>query len=414
MKPYAQFKIQRVSRMILWGAAGRAMLVLMALATFNTFAATAIVSNNHDSGPGSLRAAVAAANDDSSITTIQFQNGVGTIVAESTITYSGPQSLTIIAQGAILDGASEPFDLLIDGGGGNLTLQHLVVQNSGANGIVVAVPSDAVGEVTVALFDVGILDNALFGLHIDDLAGSAAGVGLTVDACSILRNGQAETDKDGIRIDERGEGGIWASVNNSEVEHNGGDGIELDEGGPGDAALAATHSSFSLNGFQDPDDFDDGIDIDEADEGDVLWSMVDVVVNGNADQGCDIDEDKDTPEGAGNLIVQLVQVDASGNTKEGIKCDEEGPGNLDLQLNLGLVDGSAKQEGIDVSEADAGNLSVRVVNSVITNNKKAGLAMEQADDGTGSLRLQHVTFSGNDTPYDTDGVSVIAVGGNQP
>jgi len=99
---------------------------------------------------------------------------------------------------------------------------------------------------------------------------------------------------------------------------------------------------------------------------------------------------------------------------EGIKCDEEGPGNLELQLNLGLVDGSAEQEGIDVTEADAGNLSVRVVNSVITNNAKSGLKAEQGDAGTGSLRLQHVTFSGNSKPYSTDGVSVIVVGSGNP
>lgn len=55
----------------------------------------AVVTNDADAGKGSARAALELANENRSIHVIRFEDGVGTIGIESTLTYTGKQSLRI-------------------------------------------------------------------------------------------------------------------------------------------------------------------------------------------------------------------------------------------------------------------------------------------------------------------------------
>src|SRR5687767_12431213 len=88
------------------------------------------VSNSNDSGAGSFRDAIVQANGDASIATIQFKGGVSVIALASTVVFSGLQDLTILGNGATLDGANSGGRAFEAIGGGDLTVSSLVVQNS--------------------------------------------------------------------------------------------------------------------------------------------------------------------------------------------------------------------------------------------------------------------------------------------
>src|SRR5262245_30604169 len=67
-------------------------------------AADVTVTNANDAGPGSFRAAILAANGNPSIGRVVFA-GVSTVNLESTVAYTGTQSLEIVGNGAVLDGS---------------------------------------------------------------------------------------------------------------------------------------------------------------------------------------------------------------------------------------------------------------------------------------------------------------------
>ena len=67
---------------------------------------TVHVKNSDTSGPGSFAQALLDANDDPTITRIQFTGEVKTVPLSATVVYTGPQPLTIEGNNAIIDGTS--------------------------------------------------------------------------------------------------------------------------------------------------------------------------------------------------------------------------------------------------------------------------------------------------------------------
>jgi hypothetical protein len=71
---------------------------------------------------------------------------------------------------------------------------------------------------------------------------------------SVLANNSLSSvkliDFDGIRVDERGQGDIHATIINTHIDSNGGDGLELDEAGRGSIDTILKHVTFNDNGFQ--------------------------------------------------------------------------------------------------------------------------------------------------------------------
>lgn len=372
---------------------------VLILATAPAIAATVAVTNNNDSGQGSFRAAVEAANADPSITGIQFQVGVGTIVLGSSIEYLGAQSLSIDGKGATVDGAGW-FDVFISSGGGDLSIRELIVQN-GRNGILVDVPGAAEGEVSVSLFEVVVRDNSEFGLRIDDLTNSsAASIGVDVAFSAFTGNGLSAPDLDGFRVDEGGDGDVMANVQNSVFTGNGADGLELDESGAGDVTLTARGSAFDGNGLN-PDDTDDGVDIDEQGDGSVWFRIVQSTFNDNSDDGIDMDED-----GNGDMFASLIQVEASRMGDKGVNLAENGPGDFTGQLNLVLAEDNG-DVGLRMREFGSGNFDTRLVSSTTIDNADFDIEVREVDAGAGELRLQQTTFGTINNP---DGIEVTEVG----
>lgn len=365
---------------------------------------TAWVTNNNDQGPGSLRAAVGAANGNAGITRIDIAFHVSTIALTQPLVFTGSQPLVINAGRAVIDGAGLPAGSagFRATGGGDLSVLGLGVRRAPAEGIVVAVPGTATGTVKVKLVNVAVENNGSHGILINDQAeffndpestsplGSAASLDVQLVAVRSLNNGFTALDQDGIRINEGGEGTLKASISLANVTGNGGDGIELDERATGDASFSLIGSTLLRNGGYDAADFDDGIDVDEAGDGSILGSISFSKISENFEQGVDLNEND-----LGDLKVDMTLVEASDNKEEGIEYEEDDDvaGGGDIVATLiavkthrnGALDGDA---GLKLREKGTGDLNVKLIGVESSNNFVDGIFLREDAAGTLNGTLQ--------------------------
>ncbi len=407
-----------------------------------------IVSSDADSGRGSFRAAVEAANHRSSISLILFLPGVDATL-ESDVEYTGSQLLVIAGFVAIVRGAetatpAETWDggLIKATGGGDLKISSLSLLNSFNNGIGVFVPADATGTQSLTLHRVTIrgarfhgvfFDGQLStGFNTDDVLhpecedpypfDSDASHFLTIGQSTISGNGTlaggfqtgpefvvdgvtflkgCPADFDGVRVDDGGLGDITALVSYSHVDDNLADGIEYDESEDGSVKALMFGSSVSRNGETGTDDLDDGFDIDEAGEGDLEVLVVNSEFLDNRDEGLDFDEDD-----GGSVDVALYGVVSSRNEDEGFKIDETGDGDLVALVQDSVINESLSQQGIDLTEEDEGDYSVQIIDSAVKFNDDEGVASEQVAPGTGLLTIIDSDLTENGDPsLDLTGVT---------
>jgi hypothetical protein len=421
------------------------------------------VTTNADAGPGSFRDAIALANGDASVRKVSFHPSLGPVSLQQGVAFTGAQELTIQGHGATLDGSglATAEGALLVSGGGDLTIEGLTVRNAPGIGITVKIPASETGQVRITLTDLHVLDNGLHGVLINDQAeyfndpnstsdaGSNAGLLVMVRRSSFERNGLTVIDQDGLRVNEGGVGDLEVSIQGTRVVGNGGDGIEFDERAGGSAVFTVRNTALLFNGPFSATDFDDGIDVDEAGDGDIRGSFVDVSANDNFEQGVDLNENdagdmkitmfgvealrnrqegiefeedddfagggniealledivtdgnlggdaglKLREKGAGNVIATLRNVEASGNTVGGILVREDGSGDQTTVVINARTFGNAL-DGIKFDENSSGNLDAEVVNAVSSDNTGAGVAAEQALPGTGLLKIKALTATGN-------------------
>lgn len=366
----------------------------------------------------SLIQAIAAANSNSKQTRIVFRRGAH-IQLSAPVIYTGTQPLTLIGNGATVDGThAGSFELdedltaitedgtLVFNTAADLTIKNLTIANSATRGLVVNIPDDAQGhDITVELNKVAVTDSALYGVHIDDnadefddgIAGSDIGVELIIRNSKFTGNGTGAIDFDGVRVDERGLGDIHAEIINTHIDANGGDGIELDEGGDGDVDATMINVTLNGNGFFNEEDLDDGFDIDEADAGDLEVTLIKVQVNDNMDEGLDFDE-----AGEGDLDMMLRRVSANNNKDEAIKADEEDGGDLEVDLKKIVVQNSG-DDGIQLTELGEGEIDAKFTKVTSVDNAKYGIKAEQwvvEDEPTpaenpGTIKSRKVYLEGN-------------------
>ena len=293
--------------------------------------AIAIVTHPYDEGKGSFRDAIAQANADPRIVRIEFKPESRTIMLESSITYTGAQAITIVGKNATLDAGNAGGPALIANGGGNLTIEALTVRNAPSEGIDIEVPASATGVMKVTLDRVNAIDNAGHGILINDQvdpstadgvqpvsSGSAASLEVTIVDSRFAGNGYSVSDRDGLRVNEGGLGSLTFTAKGVRSEDNAADGIELDERGEGDVVIDVEDTRIERNGKFDPEDLDDGFDIDEYNDGSIRGSLRRVVASNNYEEGLDFNENN-----AGDLRVDLTTVEASGNREEGIDYEED-------------------------------------------------------------------------------------------
>jgi len=238
----------------------------------------------------------------------------------------------------------------------------------------------------------------------------------------IAEVGTGKFDGDGLRVNERSEGGINFFANRSSFAKVGADGVELDEDDtviegatPGDVMVHVTNSVFNNNGsycnpdilevdlpdpaewdgdgepdldwitdwlngdFESPDNScfevtiedEDGNTIDSIDDVD---NLAEYEVAIDTDDGFDIDE-----AGPGGLSGMLTNLDVNDNYDEGLDFDSLGDGDdnfVDLDI-MAVRGGNNNDEAIKVSEE--GNASVVVNMRAI--EIEGDVEVEEEDDG---------------------------------
>jgi hypothetical protein len=87
-------------------------------------------------------------------------------------------------------------------------------------------------------------------------------------------------------------------------------------------------SRFVDNGPLVPDDLEDGIDVDEADDGSIYATFAGSELAGNHDEGADLNE-----TGPSGIDARFVNVRATGTVDgEGIALEEHDAGDVALSL----------------------------------------------------------------------------------
>ena len=199
-------------------------------------------------------------------------------------------------------------------------------------------------------------------------------------------------------------------------------GIELDERGAGDVAFTVSGTAITGNGSFDPDDLDDGMDVDESgdgavrgvvkgstasdnfeegwdfnenDAGDFVVDMTNVHASRNGEEGVDFEEDDDDA-GGGDLVTTLVGVTADDNAggDAGIKIREKGAGSLAATVRGAQANGN-DEDGINVREDDVGDLEASVAQSTTAGNGDDGVNFDENADGDLTAATSHGTSSEN-------------------
>jgi hypothetical protein len=367
------------------------------------------VTSSADSGPGTLRAAIEAANTDPRIGEIRIATKLGVIGLLSPVEYTGAQDLELSGR-ARIDASGTGGDGIRSVGGADLEIEGLRIAGAPDNNIAIEVPAGATGTLRVELEDVTLVGSGNHGLFIEDqIENSDASIALSLEQVTVKDNGYGDVDQDGIRVNEGGLGGIRLTIRQSDFVGNGADGLELDEKGDGDVEIRLVGASFRENGPKDPSDLDDGLDVDEDGDGAITGRIVNSSFNDNFDQGLDLNENA-----AGDLRITLVNVRANGNGQEGIDLEEDddvnGGGDLVAELVNVTVNGNGFADptnGLKIEEDGVGNLTASITGSRASDNAAAGATFEQqqsdpADSGT--VELSNFTGTGNpDGLWVTDG-----------
>ncbi len=375
------------------------------------FAGVVRVTNSNDAGPGSFRQAILDANGNASIRRIEFAARLGTIALQQPVVYTGAQALAIDGNRATLEGSAlgAGEGAFTANGGGNLEISSLTVRGAPGVGITVAVPGTALGTVKVTLLNVNVANNGSHGVLINDQAeyfndpnstspdGSNASLEVLVIGSSSANNGFTALDQDGLRINEGGAGNLKATISASRVEGNGGDGVEFDERGTSDVQFSVIGAALNRNGSFSSEDFDDGIDIDEAGDGSIIGNFLLTAANENFEQGFDLNEND-----AGDLRVDMSLVEAIDNREEGIEYEEDddfaGGGDIIATLvgikvrGNGSVDGDA---GLKLREKGVGNLNARLIGVESSGNLVDGILLREDADGNLVAKIQNATTNGN-------------------
>lgn len=340
-------------------------------------ASTVDVINNADSGPGSFRAAVEQANTDAGVDTIKFLDSPH---LTTPVIYIGAQHLLLRGNGFSVNGNT--FESTT---AGSIEVSGLTFKNSVGDGLKITSPIDLNVNIVSSYFQGNEGFGALIGQEVD----TDASVNVSLVGVQAVGNGLSITDKDGIRIQEKGPGNLVVTAVNSLFNDNGGDGLETDETGPGDNITVVALSKFNGNGGTNPLDLEDGLDTDENGPGKGVYVVYLSEAVGNFSQGFDFDTD-----GGGDFTANVVAVNSELNYDDGFKFNQKSSGNLNALLTLvTAIDNGDK--GIQVEEEGEGNLAVSVSKSTSIGNTSEGLLLTQELPGVGFAKIESSDISGN-------------------
>lgn len=351
--------------------------LLLAATTSSARAATLTVTNTNDSGPGSLRQAVAVAHDGDRITfavsgTITLTSGGLLIFKNVTISGPGANQLSI-------NGNQGSFVFAV-GFAKTVTISGLTVTNAGSG-----ILND---QSTVSVSNCVISGNSFAGL--DNEAGSAAGASMTVAECIISNNSGKGVFNVFPSLVNGGNGCACMTITDSVISNNSTDGIFNGSGDFfGTASLTVVKSNVS-------DNTGGGI-FNSASGGNTSETIVSTTVSGNSSGGLtDGINLVDGVFGFGQSNAQATITDStiSGNSTHG------GISFIGTHLTIAnsTISGNSSVDnggGID-ARGFASNfaLNVNIENSTVSGNSAAtnggGIYAFQT-----ALHVANSTISGN-------------------
>ena len=316
------------------------MVACGAMIASDAQALIAVVTNGNNAGAGSLRRAIADANNNPLVTAIEIEPTVGDIVISSRLTYTGTQPLVIEASGStvITDGVYAG-DLFLSTRTKSLTLAGLSFFG-GANGIIFRLPSTTTGLATLDIDDAFIGGGTGHAVYVDDLltptTGSAASVEVGIVGCLI-----AGSLLDGVRVDERGGGSAFLTIRNSLIDGCGGNGATVSEAGTGLAEVVVRSSTIVNNGG-------DGVSASEADGGILAFLLREGSFIGfNTGDQVHLSE-----LGGGALEAELREfstIDVGGSVNDAIEASQVAPGLGSLAIDeTSSVSGPVTLTGVDI------------------------------------------------------------------
>ncbi|MEO1638674.1 MAG: hypothetical protein AAFU41_05445 [Pseudomonadota bacterium] len=405
-----------------------------------------IVTSSADSGDGSLRAALAAAETATAPVQIMIATPEDMFL-DSGLVYAGTAPLTIFGAGQwIMTDADETLltsangadlavhDLTFAGPGGFDINNRADADGSAGKGIFIDVRDDQTGLVTLSLTNVGVYDVANHGIHVsdcslaDDCGGGGGGAGegseasilVTLNNVVVDNAGNGKFDADGLRVDERGAGDIRVVGADLLFTRVGADGAELDEGQAGSVIVDMANARFIDNGFYcDPaileaflpaepeGEFDEGTTAEDAIPGPVtnapdntcIEREVGLYDDGSVEEyefGIDVDDGFDVDEaGPGSIHAVLTNTDITANYDEGLDYDEEDAGDIVISVK-GFTGSGNTDDAIKMSEEGDGHVLGLIDGAVITNNGGVGIVLEEADGGDIYSVVSGTVTAGND------------------
>ena len=384
-----------------------------ALAALSLAASGLMTSSARAAAPGvsnaaEFLAAVDDANADPSISEIVFApNAVIELTDE--VRYTGVQDLTLVGRGATVSGATVTADtdtwdsgLFVSESGGDLTVERLTFADSFNNGLAVFLPEGS-GTVEIVLDQVAVTDAQFHGVLIDGQAttgyntddfihpncedpyfvNSGTSVDITVDRSVITGAGQL----DGYDISQ-------ATGCPQDF-----DGLRVDQGGAGDLIADLDRSTFDGN-------LADGVELDEKGDGSVDAAADRSSFSDNGDTVailCTVEEF------CGEDLAEEIE-----DLDDGFDIDEEDAGDLTVVVSRSAVNDN-RDEGMDMDEAGKGSIVGTVTKTEASRNGDEGYKASEEDAGDNTADISKSTFkdAGNDQieveSEDGDGSGTVTV-----
>ncbi|MGE0228912.1 MAG: hypothetical protein AB7U23_10425 [Dehalococcoidia bacterium] len=422
-------------------AALAVVLVAGARAPREVEAASLSVFSPADSGPGSFRAAVEAANADSSITEIVLRNWLP-VTLYTSVEYTGTQGLTIrgdnplayrTIQGSLFvpgDPDIEPLDcgMFRSTGGADVTFNQVTVQTSWCDALNI-VPVAGDDEIVITLNKVVLRNNFGSGMFLHEIEEAEAAIRLHVTSSLVTGNGRCRGAGGcafgGIELQGVGQGSIEAELSGSAFNGNGGDGLSVawDEAevttAPApvldvDLTVTANGTSFNDNGRsvtvlgaaergsgRGPSiaSHQSGNGLTVAGTGlgtgTVSVTLTNVQASGNAGDGVEVVEGLGLTDDTSNVVFNATSVLAWGNGSDGLDVAESGDGALEMDL-ASVSTWSNGGSGVAGDEQGDGDFNFDASGSSSYRNGLHGYSLEQTD-GSGELSagFEQTVVSGN-------------------
>jgi hypothetical protein len=145
--------------------------------------------------------------------------------------------------------------------------------------------------------------------------------------------------------------------------------------------------------------YEQGLDFNENDAGDLRVNLTDVEANDNLQEGIEYEEDDDVA-GGGDVVTVMERITTNGNgvDEETAAVVQRGAGNFSTPLS-NIIASQNSEAGIHLRETDAGDARVSIDGAVTNGNSgSTGHGIEVRESSSGSITaatITNVTTSGN-------------------